>query len=375
MGDIKNLLNQVSIITKKNDEFLDATGGRFNIFRIAGVNHYENTHSAVLAELLNPKGSHGLKSKFLQAFLDRIRLKDELKDIDCENANVKTEAPTEDGRIDILIRDNMSHSVIIENKIYARDQVQQLKKYNAHGLKISNEKYQIFYLTLYGTEASDNSGGGINYSRISYADDIISWLEQCVQLSARYPLVRETINQYINHLKKLTNQDMDKINQNELVELLSKPDNIKAAFKISENVKNLKIKLVTDMAEGVAKKFAMEFKVNDDANGFYFYKKGWKEGAGIWFAESKGMIYYAIKTSEACFGKAILQMKIVELFEQEPIPWDPFGYGIVMNDHWQNNTELYLKMVDGSLAEETIIVRLKKVMDYLKEHSEIEEVL
>ena len=202
MGDIKNLLNQVSIITKKNDEFLDATGGRFNIFRIAGVNHYENTHSAILAELLNPKGSHGLKSKFLQAFLDRIRLKDELKDIDCENANVKTEAPTEDGRIDILIRDNMSHSVIIENKIYARDQVQQLKKYNAHGLKISNEKYQIFYLTLYGTEASDNSGGGINYSRISYADDIISWLEQCVQLSARYPLVRETINQYINHLKK-----------------------------------------------------------------------------------------------------------------------------------------------------------------------------
>ena len=73
MGNIQNLLNQVSIITKKNAEYIDATGGRFNMFRIVGVNHYENTHSAILAELLNPKGTHGLKSKLLELFVAQDR--------------------------------------------------------------------------------------------------------------------------------------------------------------------------------------------------------------------------------------------------------------------------------------------------------------
>lgn len=58
MDKIKNLLNQVSIISNKNAEILDATGGRFNMFRVCGVNHYEKTHSAIIAEFLNPNGTH-----------------------------------------------------------------------------------------------------------------------------------------------------------------------------------------------------------------------------------------------------------------------------------------------------------------------------
>ena len=50
MNKIKSLLRQVNTIKKKNDEILDATGNRFNMFRICGVNHYENTHSAIIAE-------------------------------------------------------------------------------------------------------------------------------------------------------------------------------------------------------------------------------------------------------------------------------------------------------------------------------------
>lgn len=54
MENIRNLLNQIKSITNKNDEILDATGARFNMFKICGVNHYENTHSAILAEFLHP---------------------------------------------------------------------------------------------------------------------------------------------------------------------------------------------------------------------------------------------------------------------------------------------------------------------------------
>jgi len=91
MKNILNLLTQVSIINKKNNEILDATGGRFNMFRLLGVNHYENMHSAILAEFLNPNGSHGLKGRFLEAFVNQLTLPDSFKDFNCDNAKVKTE--------------------------------------------------------------------------------------------------------------------------------------------------------------------------------------------------------------------------------------------------------------------------------------------
>ena len=128
MRDLQNLLTQVSITNKKNDELLDSVGGRFNMFRILGVDHYEITHSSILSELLSPQGSHGLKYKFLQAFIDTVGLNEFIKDFDYKNATVQTEVSVGNGRIDILINDNNGHALIIENKIYASDQWEQQGK-------------------------------------------------------------------------------------------------------------------------------------------------------------------------------------------------------------------------------------------------------
>ena len=130
MHNIQNLLNQVAIISKKNAEILDATGGRFNMFRICGVNHYENTHSAIIAEFFNPKGTHGLKYKLLECFIETLGEYFTIQDFNCEKSKVYTEYYTEEGRIDIFIEDNHNNAIIIENKIYANDQSEQLKRYN-----------------------------------------------------------------------------------------------------------------------------------------------------------------------------------------------------------------------------------------------------
>lgn len=228
--DIKNLLNQVAIINKKNEEILDATGGRFNMFKICGVNHYENTHSAIIAEFLNPNGTHGLKSKLLECFIETLGI----KDFNSSKASVKTEYSTKEGRIDILIKDDQNKAIIIENKIYGKDQPEQLKRYSRYAQKYING-YQILYLTLYGQEASEQSGEGVDYVKISYEKDIINWLESCVSIATRYPIVRETIIQYINHLKQLTNQDMSTKNEEEIKEVLSKIENLKAAKAICQN--------------------------------------------------------------------------------------------------------------------------------------------
>jgi hypothetical protein len=375
MKDLQNLLNQVSIITKKNAEFLDATGSRFNMFRITGVNHYENTHSSILAELLNPKGTHGLKSKFLQLFVDQLITIESLKGFHCENAKVKTEAPG-NGRIDILIDDSMGQAIIIENKIYASDQWEQLKRYNEFAnQKYRTGNYEIFYLTLNGTKASMDSAENVEYSQISYSIDIINWLDKCVSQSARYPLVRETIIQYINHLKQLTNQDMDLKNQEELLEILSKPENIESALKIGENINKVKNKLIVNMAKKIADECSLDYVVWSNFDGMRFYKKSWKDGAGICFASDNGKTYYSLKTDKCSKGEAIPQVKIDQLFYLKADRWNPYGYEHVLANHWSANNQLFIKISDGSLADETIIPRIKGVLEYLKNHPEIEESL
>jgi len=237
MDKIKNLLNQVSIISKKNAEILDATGGRFNMFRICGVNHYENTHSAILAELLNPNGTHGLKSKLLDCFIGTLDEYFTIQDFNCENARIRTEHSTTEGRIDILIEDEQrKKAIIIENKVYAGDQREQLIRYNKYAEETYQKgNYQILYLTLWGDDASEQSGDGVSYLPISYRENVVSWLEKCVAIASRFPMVRETIIQYINHLKQLTNQDMDSKNQEEITDVLSKIENLKAAQIIYQN--------------------------------------------------------------------------------------------------------------------------------------------
>jgi hypothetical protein len=182
MKDIQNLLAQVSIISKKNGELLNANGGNFNMFKILGVDHYENTHSSIISELLNVKGSHGLRGAFLKAFLDN-QLRNEragFQEFACSfninESNTYTEYTTSEGRIDILIEDRSGHAMIIENKIYANDQWEQLKRYNKFAIRSyhNKENYQIFYITLNGTEASKDSGENIDYIQISYSESLVS---------------------------------------------------------------------------------------------------------------------------------------------------------------------------------------------------------
>ena len=70
--EIKALLSGVSEIKKKYDEIAILTGENFNVFNILGLSTKEvRTHSAFIAELLNPKGSHGQGDTFLKLFVEQ----------------------------------------------------------------------------------------------------------------------------------------------------------------------------------------------------------------------------------------------------------------------------------------------------------------
>jgi len=244
---MNNLLEKVKVLIKYNSKLLDYENTQFNIFKICGVNHKENSHSSILAEFLRTDGTHGFKEKFLEAFLDVLKSEKIINDqfnFHSTNASVYTEFVINNGRIDILITNKAKQAIIIENKIYASDQYQQLKRYNTYGENEFNSNFILLYLTLYGNEASEESSKDVDYVQISYSDIIIKWLDKCIEISARNAIVRETLIQYINHIKELTDQSMTTQNNDELIELLSKKENIQAALLIGDNINAIKNHLV-----------------------------------------------------------------------------------------------------------------------------------
>jgi len=62
ISPVLSLLNQVSSIVTQYDKIARITGENFNVFNVLKLSTSEvRTHSALLAELLNPEGSHGQK--------------------------------------------------------------------------------------------------------------------------------------------------------------------------------------------------------------------------------------------------------------------------------------------------------------------------
>ena len=130
MDELTKLIRQVSEILvreKTQQEEKRKRGEKFNIFEILGLQTSEvRLHSAIIAELLNPKGNHGLGDKFLKAFIDDIIVKQLTFNMDTSSTEVIveysigpiSEDSTEGGRIDILLKDNEKQTIIIENKIY-----------------------------------------------------------------------------------------------------------------------------------------------------------------------------------------------------------------------------------------------------------------
>jgi len=251
---MKILLEKVGTVLKQQEALRIAKGETFNIFSILKMERAEvNTHSAFLAELLNPKGSHLMGGVFLEAFLSVIN---HPKAIDIPTAKVFVEyyigmvTETTGGRIDILIKDGKGTCITIENKIDAGDQNNQLVRYKNY----NTEKNTVYYLNIDGKDPSDSSKGGLetgkHFSIISYRDDIIAWLQQCLDISAEQPLLRESIKQYLLLIKKITNT-LDNTQEKEVTNLiinhLEEAEQIAAKYnKVLEEIReNFRTKLKT----------------------------------------------------------------------------------------------------------------------------------
>jgi len=223
--EIQNLLIAIESIAKKNVEIIKLKGETFNLFDLLDRREDEvKTHSAFIAELLNPAGSHNLGNKFLYLFLEmlydkkrkgqlwkdaELPNKDELTGVKVEKeksiGKIEKDAGT-GGRMDIYLSNNLMQ-ICIENKIYASEQQIQLSRYNQYIKKYRKPSNILLYLTLNGKASEEgNINEGEHYYTLSYSEDILKWLENCLQISVELPILRESIKQYIILIKSLTNQ-------------------------------------------------------------------------------------------------------------------------------------------------------------------------
>jgi hypothetical protein len=252
---ISGLLNEVFLCI---DERI-ASGEDYSVLETAIKGNEEMMHSSVIASLLDTRGAHGQKCRFLELFLEC--LPEQFKSFDPSDARTACERnigqKTEDsgGRVDICIENSSWQMIVIENKIFAGDQEHQILRYveflrgmlrNRVGVK-----FPVLYLTPDGHSPSDDSTQadgmqcrcGEDYVCISYKDVIVPWLDKCINEMQEKPHLKEHLTTYRDIIKKKV-LGMDR--KKDIINIIESTEkNIKAAREISGQLDEIKIDAVT----------------------------------------------------------------------------------------------------------------------------------
>jgi len=362
-------------------------GECYNVFNVLGVDNMELSHSAFLAALLNPRGSHGMQDAFLKAFIDTIAHGGTKPELDTAHAKIYTEynigntTETTGGRIDILITDGSDtgsgkgHAIIIENKIWAADQPNQLLRYHNFA-----PKAMLLYLTLNGDEPSKQSRGTLNtqnggYQCISYRSDIIGWLRQCARLAYDKPRVRETINQYIDLIQQLTNQNT--MEQKQLIQLLTNKENLEQATAIEQSMPDVRKHIFQDIfrkqvEEQLEKEDAPKVTIADCTSDGYssytisFRIEGWTQENLFQFKIDGNKMYYGVR-------RAVVQ----EGMHDEKI--DPTGYHrnpwwIVWKwmpeDYrkWSKDSDIFMQILSADKVAAAMVQCIKNTLLFIADN-------
>ena len=202
------------------------TGGvePFNLFTVLRKpSDEEHLHSRFLHALLKHRDPDTGKRDNLADFLHDVL---DLPDFDTDDVRVERES---DG-VDLLVV-NGREAVVIENKIYAGDQPEQLQRYFrtlVEDRRYDDPAVHLCYLTLFGDAPKPHSIGrlGDRLKLVSYRDHVVDWLRGCQRRAFDEPPLRESIAQYVHLVRWLTGTDHEGAYMNELKDLCKSNDNM-----------------------------------------------------------------------------------------------------------------------------------------------------
>lgn len=114
------------------------------------------------------------------------------------------ECPFSNGRIDFVVFSDSLYAVI-EMKIGAFDHEAQLSRYEQYAKMQNRQNYDVFYLTIDGKDASEQSAAGLqkDYHRISFRKHIMDWLNKCIGITSKNNKAYNALIQYRDLIEKL----------------------------------------------------------------------------------------------------------------------------------------------------------------------------
>lgn len=385
MNEIQNLLktvsNEIQLINTSKRLYAKQLAPDFSIFNYIATN--ETNLSYILADLLNPKGSHQQDDLFLKHFIKIC-----LPSLQCPEWNefldnlskveVKTEFPTESSRrMDIYLTDGKQYGICIENKPYARDQKDQLSDYYQELIKKHPYKHLV-YLSQnlpsdYSVKTEDLEQWQMNneFSHISY-NDLIDWLNAC-KADCQNASVLEFINQFIKFIQKQFMGISDMSEQNAVINsILESNESIVSAIKIANQIPVLQRNLIEKLNQQLTEKINQKsnYQLYQDRPFFLDEKKY----SGFYIKVKECNLYICFRFENANYNGFILgysavnqnitkghcihdkiSAQLVKFLSHKKInkgeEWLAY-YSLKDYKDWQYNPDIWAKINDGSLARD-----------------------
>lgn len=319
---------------EKSKDYLYEDSSRFNLLSIIEKDRDEaHIHSKVLYNLLSQNWGKKDKETFLTLFLKELGIEEEIiyNEIWEVSREKEYQLDKKNPRPDFTI-ESQHYLYIIEMKIDAKDQLEQLKNYKKIAEKEKERKnkkgYKLFYLTLDGHNASKKSTGEeenleenqkVEYTNISFTEEILNWLGKCLDLVKGKENKSACINQYIATVNEILGKEKVKIKDN----ILKSSEDIKNAITIYKKLNESLQKVLESFFEELNKelKNKLKNKLKDIAPKL-IYNKSYIED------------YYN--------------------YTLDKIPQDYPGLYIVLDENKSNNSNYYKFVLKLELAPELI---------------------
>ena len=219
-----------------------------------------NLHSNFIASLLDPNGDHYKNDLFLKLFLETCGIDD--FSIDTSMATVFKEFK----HIDIYISDGKKH-IILENKVYAKDQPTQIARYietikGEGAKKAKDEDIYVLYLHPDGKLPDDQSFGdyharllgensSIKFKVISYGKEILEWIDRCKNEVSNITDLNVFLSQYKDVIEMIYDRykRIDEMETAKFVEIFK--ENYTAVSEIANNYQEIRKKIIDEFFENV----------------------------------------------------------------------------------------------------------------------------
>lgn len=223
---LNKFLPQIKRVIKEVKEEMKKYPPQFCIFNAINLQKHENYNSNLIAKLLEVNIEYeGTELSFVKDFLMYLNkdkefgwdygLKniEELEEVNHSDIIIKREEYADTRRIDLFISYKKDFAIIIENKISAVEQYNQLEDYYNNKKKDNYKNLYMIFLTLSGDDSStlteeSKKELGNNFQTLKHSD-IALWLESILE-NEKYSflhdsniLFKDNDNKYIKDYRLL----------------------------------------------------------------------------------------------------------------------------------------------------------------------------